>query len=388
MKLKNLAILICLGIFSTFISSAVFAQKQKEYSITPTLNNGKKWRIGYVEGGNWFAYPSNFKAIIEGLMKLGWIEEKEIFLEVGSQDSKKFWEWVVHNISSQYIEFVPDAYWSSNWQIPKRKEATAAIIKRWHEKNDLDLLLALGTRAGQDLATNKHSIPVTIIDASDPVAAKIVKSVEDSGYDHIHARCDPTRFQRQIRLFHEIIGFDTLGLPFMDDATGRSYSAVDDAEKIAKKKGFKVIYQPYPKLVHWAADQYYKAGINSFTKLGEKKVGGIYVTEQTAMDLKNFPNLVSILIKYKIPSFAQSSSTFVKKGALLSISQAGYKYVGKFHSEIIAKIFNGAKPRDLPQVFEAPERIAINLKTAELIGFDPPVECLAIADEIYREIEK
>ena len=50
-------------------------------------------------------------------------------------------------------------------------------------------------------------------------------------------------------------------------------------------------------------------------------------------------------------------------------------------------MFNGAKPNQLDQLFEEPPKIAINLKSAELIGFNPPVVLLGAADEIYRDIE-
>ena len=65
-----------------------------------------------------------------------------------------------------------------------------------------------------------------------------------------------------------------------------------------------------------------------------------------------------------------------------------FKYVGHFYAEIIAKIFNGAQPRQLDLIFEDPPKIAINLKTAEIIGYDPPVDVLGAADEIYQEIVK
>jgi len=42
-------------------------------------------------------------------------------------------------------------------------------------------------------------------------------------------------------------------------------------------------------------------------------------------------------------------------------------------------------PNELDQLFEEPPKIAINLKTAELIGFDPPVIILGAADEIFTE---
>ncbi len=42
----------------------------------------------------------------------------------------------------------------------------------------------------------------------------------------------------------------------------------------------------------------------------------------------------------------------------------------------------------MEQLFEEPPKIAINIKTAEIIGFDPPVDILLAADEIFQEIEK
>ncbi len=86
-------------------------------------------------------------------------------------------------------------------------------------------------------------------------------------------------------------------------------------------------------------------------------------------------------------SFSQSGSEEVKYGFLLSNSTAGFKYVGLFHAKSIAKVFKGVKPRDLGQVFEGPPKIAINLKTAEIISFDPPMIILGAADEIYEEIQ-
>jgi hypothetical protein len=71
----------------------------------------------------------------------------------------------------------------------------------------------------------------------------------------------------------------------------------------------------------------------------------------------------------------------------MSISNSGFKYVGQYHASLIAKVFNGAKPRDLDQVFEGPPKVAINLKTAELISFDPPMVLLGAADEIFSEIK-
>lgn len=81
-----------------------------------------------------------------------------------------------------------------------------------------------------------------------------------------------------------------------------------------------------------------------------------------------------------------AGSEFVKHDALLSTAHAGFSCVARFHAETIARIFNDAKPRNLAQVWNAPPKIAINLKTAEIIGFDPPFDILAAADEIFDQI--
>ncbi|WP_315981164.1 hypothetical protein [Aliamphritea spongicola] len=52
----------------------------------------------------------------------------------------------------------------------------------------------------------------------------------------------------------------------------------------------------------------------------------------------------------------------------------------------MGKIFNGAKPNQLPQLFVEPVRMAVNLKSAELVGYQPPLLLLGASDEIYRTI--
>ena len=73
-------------------------------------------------------------------------------------------------------------------------------------------------------------------------------------------------------------------------------------------------------------------------------------------------------------------------GFLLSISRPSFKPVGHFLAVTLSKVLNGAKPRQLNQLFEESPNIAINLKTAELIGLYLYADVLAAADELYQEI--
>jgi hypothetical protein len=102
---------------------------------------------------------------------------------------------------------------------------------------------------------------------------------------------------------------------------------------------------------------------------------------------RSFPEIVRIANESHVPTFSQSGSEEVKKGVLMSLSEAGFRYVGEFHAQTFAKVFNGAKPNELDQLFESPPRMAVNLKTAEIIRYDVPLLLLGAADEIFHEIE-
>jgi len=349
------------------------------------MNIGKKWRIGYLEGGPYTNYPDNLRALVAAFSDLGWAKKPAFPPSADASDTKQLWSWLSKNLKSDYIEFVQDAYWSNNWDESLRPKNRKVILERLNRKKDIDLLLAMGTWAGQDLANNDHSVPTIVISTSNPIASKISKSVNDSGYDHLNARVDPTRYERQVRIFYDIFKFKRLGVVLEKDTIeGRSYAAIDDIEKVAKEKGFKVITcnAPFSGVPTEEAQ-------GSVLKCHEElapKVDAVYITVHRGVSLQKMDKLLAPFMRYKIPTFSQLGTDEVKHGVLMSIARAGFKYVARFHAETIARIFNGAKPRDLEQLFEDPPRIAINLKTAQIIGYDPSVDILGSSDEVFESI--
>ncbi|MBU1000940.1 MAG: ABC transporter substrate-binding protein [Proteobacteria bacterium] len=353
---------------------------------TPTLHNGKKWRVGYLEGGPFRNYPLVLKSTISGLMSMGWVEPQDFPTIDDPEDTIQLWKWLSKNVHSNYIEFVEDGHWTSNWDQGQYKSVGDAVIKRLAQGKDLDLMIAMGTKAGQMLANDQHKVATIVLSSTDPLSAGIVKSVEDSGYDHVHARLDPERHKRQIRLFHDMFSFKRLGISYENTLEGRSYAAVEDVEAVAAERGFEVIPCFSPNDVQENSIAY--KGLARCMEMMAPRVDAVYLTIHTGMDIVNLPNVMGPLDKYKVPTFSQGSSEEVEHGVLLSISQAGFKHVGRFHAMTMAKIFNGAKPRSLDQVFEDPMRIAINLAEAQAIGYDPPIDILTAADAIYQEIKQ
>ena len=356
-----------------------------DFQVTAHRKDGTtRWRIGYYEGGEYADYQKNLFGLIGGLMETGWLEHVEIPEQDGEQ-TKDLWLWLGENAPSDFIEFVPDAHYSADWDDATRETMAADIITRFNEQQDIDLMIAMGTWAGTDLANDQHHVPTIVTGTANPLKSQIITSIEDSGRDHIHARIDPNRYDRQVRIFYDIIGFQRLGVFYEDTVAGKSYAAIEIIEAVAEDAGFEIVRCLAESDV--AVEKAEEGAKRCFEELGQAQVDAIYVPVHGGVTPNSLPELISIANSYYIPTFAQVGSDQVRTGFLMSISLAGYKYVGNFYAETIAKVLNGAKPRQLGQIFEDPPKIAINLKTAEIIGYDPPVDVLGAADEIFQDFE-
>ncbi len=223
------------------LPGGVVAEDNVAFKTSPVTNNGKKWRIGYLQGGPYENYSSILTAFANSLADLGWIEKGPLPKGRDDSETRTLWRFLSENARSDYLEFVSDAYWSYDWKNDVREIKREKIIARLNRDKDIDLMLSLGTWAGQDLANDRHKTPTIVMSTSNAVQSGIIKSVDDSGYDHIHARVAPERFGRQIRMFHNCVGFKRLGIAFVNDLDGRSYAAVDDVNKVAGQLGFDVV---------------------------------------------------------------------------------------------------------------------------------------------------
>ena len=342
--------------------------------------DGGKWRLGYFESGDYSEYPRTLRVIVAGLQQLGWLSVPAI---PEGLNGRQMWNFLAQNAKSDTLQFVDDAWWQpGNFDAARRPAVRQAITDRLSKRNDIDLIIAMGTLAGQDMAMLGAPVATVVASTSDAVGARIVKSVEDSGLDNLHARVQPERYQRQVRLFHEIVPFKTLGLVYEDSPEGRTYAAVPAVEQVAKELGFQV------KSCNAASngipvEDATRNAVDCYRKLSNQ-VDAMYVTVHRGITPDSVGQVAEVLRTAQVPSFAMLGSEQVRDGLLMSLAQADYSYVGLFHAETIARIFNGAKPRQLSQIWIDPAKIALNLDTARGIGFDPPVDILLAADEVYE----
>jgi ABC-type uncharacterized transport system substrate-binding protein len=350
------------------------------YAVAPITHHGKKWRVGYYEGGPYINYPANLKAIARGLAALGWMQNIAAPEVQSPSDAHGVWQSLAR-AESDYIEFVEQVFYSADWNQSFRDDNRAAALELLRGKQ-VDLMIAMGTWAGQDLANNLHSVPIMVVSSSDPVAAGIVKDVERSGFDHVHARCDPNRYPQQLRLFHDIAGFKHLGIVYEDSVVGRSYAALSAVRTVAAERGFSLVTCEAP----WSgmSVQMSMRNLIQCHKTMAPRIDALYLTVHQGVDLEYMDEILKPMMAYRIPTWSQRGPQEVRRGVLLSISRGDFQSIGIYHATIMAKIFNGALPGELNQVFEDPKRIAINLKTARRIGFEIPRGLLQVADEVYK----
>ena len=114
-----------------------------------------------------------------------------------------------------------------------------------------------------------------------------------------------------------------------------------------------------------------------------KEADALYLT-YTSTPMDKVPERMVPVIEAGIPSFAQAGPQLVEYGVLMN--QASFTDIGQFEAEAMAAVVHGKKAHEVSQIFDPELGLAINLKTAMRIGWNPPLEILAAVDEIRQQI--
>ncbi len=361
-------------------ATAAEAAVQQAVAAPQARPDGRRWRIGYVQSGDYSEYPQTLIAIVQGLQRLGWLRIGAIPPDL---DGRATWAYIAAQARSDTLEFVEDAYWQpGNFDPGARPALRASLNARLTESGDIDLMIAMGTWAGQDIAGLGPPVPTVVASVSDPVRAGIVVSAEDSGRDNLHARVQPRRYEQQLRLFHDIVPFHSLGVVYEDTAEGRTYAALDALESVARERDFRVV----PCLARTSGVNQERAELSVLTcyKRLAATAGAIYVTASAGLTAQATHRVAALLRQHHKPSFAMLGAEGVRNGLLMSMARADYAAIGGFHAATISRILHGERPRQISQIWSDPARIAVNFKTMRLIGFDPPMSILIAADDIFE----
>ena len=310
-----------------------------------TQQPSKTYRVGVLSGG--FVPPPGdpiWIAFTEGLAALGYFDERNLKLEA------RFARGDVG-------------------RLPALAEELAALR--------VDVIVVFGPgpmRAAKDAA---GSIPIVMAaGSSDPVAEGYIASfARPSGnVTGLTFAVSSERFGKQLELLKEAVGTLSHVAMLWDgdlDLFRRSWAPA--LESAARHLGLN-IHGPF--LVR-APDDFRQA----FALMGEKQIQGVLVASTSIIN-QSRAKLAEVAIQHRMPVIA-AFREFPMSGSLMSYGP-NLPSIYRRAPVFVDKILRGTPPGEIPVEQPTKYDLAMNFKTARLLGLTIPPTLLARADEVIE----
>ncbi|MEQ9763864.1 ABC transporter substrate-binding protein [Streptococcus sp. ZJ151] len=221
---------------------------------------------------------------------------------------------------------------------------------------DSDLVLGIATPAAQALTTASSEVPITFTAVTDPLSAKLVKSMKNPGANAT-GTTDMAPTEERIALLKKVMpNLKKVGIMYTTNERN-SEVQVKEAKKVFKKQGIEVVTK----------------GISSTNDVQDTARSLMNQTEVLYMPTDNLIDssitLVTDLSKeMKIPVYA-ANADLVEKGALFSYGP-DFEELGRQTARQAVKILEGKKVSQVP--VESPENLTVkvNDEMAKLLKID------------------
>jgi len=218
-----------------------------------------------------------------------------------------------------------------------------------------------------------RSIPIVFVQVADPVGSGFIASLARPGGNTTgFTNFEPSMGSKWLELLREISPKLTRVLVLMHPETAANVSMSRAAEAAALTTGIKMAVGG----VHNAAEIE-----RTITRFAGEPNGGLIALPHTVTVVNQAP-IIELAAQNRLPTiFAFRYSAGA--GALMSYGVNAddlYRRAAGY----VDRILKGTKPSDLP--VQAPNKfeLAINLKTARVLGLDVPPTLLARADEVIE----
>jgi putative ABC transport system substrate-binding protein len=296
-------------------------------------------RVGYLGGASTAAEALN-DCFRSGLRDAGWIEGKNITIKY------QWTEGVLEQISSGAVELV---------------------------RERPDLIVAVSTPGAQAIQRATRDIPVVFIGVSDPVASGIVASLARPGGNITGvSNFLPATSSKLLELLKSIAPHTSqVGILYNPDNPGK---VLETRELQAATQTFGIGIEL---LQVRSSDDFEPA----FKKAIEVHCDAILPLHE-GVALTNRSRIIAFALENRLPAIYQLRE-WVESGGLISY---GLNYCEHYRrgAYYVDKILKGAKPADLPVELPTKFELAVNLKTAKVLGLTIPDKLLSTADAVIE----
>ena len=302
---------------------------------------GKIFRIGYLDNSTASGSAIPINAFRQELIKLGWIEGKNISIEYRFAEHKQ--------------ERLP--------------ELAAELVRL-----KVDLIVVSGVPPAHVAKKATTTIPIVMTIAGDPVGQGLVASLARPGGNVTGlASLSPELITKRLEVLKDAVPKLTrVGVLLLRTQVGQN-PQLKELRPVAlalKLKLEEIETQTDPKDLE-----------SAFNTAKQKQVGAIMTTTNRYFFAER-KRIVELAGKYRLPAIYPEKE-FVDEGGLMSYG-ADYDDLYRRAAVYVDKILKGAKPADLPVQQATKFEFVINLKAANQIGLTLSPEFLARANKVIK----
>ena len=233
-----------------------------------------------------------------------------------------------------------------------------------------DVIVAFSTPAALAAMRATQTIPIVMVNVSDPVASGLVRSLaRPTGNITGMSDFGIEVAVKQVDLLRTLVPGTTRFAVLMSDNPADSL-ALAEIEKAAKKVGLTAL----PTKVISSGDL-----AEAFASMANQRAGAVIWLGGAPISIKE---LIDLAAKARLPVVYQERFS-VEEGGLIGYGP-NPRSMGRAAAIYVARILKGAKPADLPVQQPTELELVINLKTASALGLRIPQSLLSRADEIIR----
>ena len=303
----------------------------------------KTVRVGILSGAS-LSTPANAhfrEAFVESMRQKGWVEGQNLIVEARATEGK----------TERYAEFAGELVASN-----------------------VDVVIASGSQAVQALKAKTATVPIVMLDASNPVEAGFVISLSRPGGNitGVTSQHDEV-YVMAIEALKELRPtIDRVGILYTPSNIGSSLALKQSLKDIPLRLGIKVFPIPIENVADIAT---------AFTIIEREKLVALHV-HPTPIINTNRSRIAALAIERGILT-ATGFSTLVRDGILMSY---GPDQVDSWRgaASFVDRILRGAKPAEMPVERPTKFLFVINLKTAKALGVVFPSQLLFRADEVIE----
>lgn len=253
--------------------------------------------------------------------------------------------------------------------------ATAAQIAKKFAGENPDVVVGIATPSAQALASSARNIQQVFSAVTDPVGAKLVKTMDKANGGNITGVSDLSPINSHMALVKTIVpAAKKIGVIY-NPGEANSVTLVDLVKKYAPTHGMEVVEAGSPK----------SSDVLAAARSLVGKVDVIYVpTDNTVVSA--FEAVIKVATEAKIPVISADTDS-VKRGA---IAAQGFNYydLGRQTGKMVVAILNGKKAGEIQPEGVSKTELYVNPESAKKMGVTLAEDFIKSAKEVVKTMTK